>query len=441
MPVLPPPRPVSRHPFTEQSKLVPNTRLIAQGTKKATSTEDAQSTGPWFRRLVLGRLAKIDRGLLRLRDQHGVATFGQCCDSYVGEITVRNDRFYRRVALGGSLGAGEAFLDGDWDSRELTAALRVLARNAETLRQVERGVPRLIRPLRAAAHQLRGNSLRGSRRNIARHYNLSNEFFELMLDSTMTYSSGYFPNAGATLEEASIEKYDRICRLLRLGPGDHVLEIGTGWGGFALHAVRKYGCRLTTTTISKAQHEYAAERFHTSGLKGRIELLFADYRNLRGQYDKLVSIEMIEAVGERYLPTYFERCSRLLKPEGVMLLQAITNPDYRYDEYRRRVDFIQKHVFPGGFLPCPAVITDALRRKTDLRVAYVEDFADHYALTIAAWRKKLWGNLDKVRSLGFDERFLRLWNYYLAYCEAGFLEQRIGVSQWLLSKPQWRPAR
>lgn len=397
------------------------------------------SGGPWFRQLVLDRLAKIDRGRLMIRDPRGEVGFGPDRSGVLGEITVKSDRFYRRVALGGALGAAEAFLDGEWDSPNLTAALRVLARNSETLGRVERGIPRLLRPARLALNWLRRNTQRGSRRNIAKHYDLSNEFFELMLDPTMTYSSGVYPHAEATLKEASTEKYDRICRRLRLRPEDHVIEIGTGWGGFALHAVREYGCRVTTTTISQAQHDYAAERFRDAGLAPRIELLLEDYRNLEGRYDKLVSIEMIEAVGERFLPTYFERCSKLLKPEGAMLLQAITIPDCRYDAYRCGVDFIQKYVFPGGFLPSPAAITDCLRRKTDLRVAHLEDFSDHYARTLAAWRSNLWNRLDEVQTLGFDGRFLRLWSYYLAYCEAGFSEQQVGVSQWLMTKPQWRP--
>ncbi len=376
-----------------------------------------------------------------MRDRYGEADLGHGGHGQTGEIVVRRDRFYRRIALRGSLGAAESFLDGDWESPDLTAALRVLARNAETLGRVERGVPRLLRPLRAAINRLRRNTLSGSRRNIARHYDLSNDFFELMLDPTMTYSSGYFPHENATLEEASTEKYDRICRWLRLRAEDHLIEIGTGWGGFALHAAREYGCRVTTTTISQAQHGYAAARIRAAGPESRVELLLEDYRNLNGRYDKLVSIEMIEAVGERFLPRYFEQCSRLLKPEGAMLLQSITIPDCRYDAYRCGVDFIQKHVFPGGFLPCPAAITDCLRRKTDLRVAHVEDFSDHYARTLAAWRQNVWGRLDEVRALGFGDRFLRLWSYYLAYCEAGFREQQIGVSQWLLTKPQWRPSR
>ncbi len=314
----------------------------------------------------------------------------------------------------------------------------MLAANLDRLQGVEKGLPKLLSPVRKFGHWLRRNSRLGSRRNISQHYDLSNEFFELMLDPTMTYSSGYFAEENATLKDASTEKYDRICRKLRLGPNDHVLEIGTGWGGFAIHAATKYGCRVTTTTISAAQHDYAAERFLRHRLQSQIDLRLTDYRDLRGKFDKLVSIEMIEAVGERYLPRYFAKCSQLLKPSGAMLLQAITIPDYRYDAYRRGVDFIQRHVFPGGFLPSPSAITDCLRTRTDFRLQAVEDFAPHYARTLRAWRDKLWAQLDAVRELGFDERFLRLWKYYLCYCEAGFLERQIGVSQWMLAKPAWR---
>lgn len=402
----------------------------------------ASETGAasWFRGPVLRRLQRLTEGRLTLRDRHGEATLGPGGEGPAGAITVHRDRFYRRVALQGSIGAGESYVDGDWDTPDLTAALRVFAANLESIQGVERGAPVLLKPFRAFAHWLRRNTPSGSRSNIAQHYDLSNDFYELMLDPTMTYSSGYFPSADSTMEEASREKYDRLCRRLRLGPDDHVLEIGTGWGGFAMHAATEYGCRVTTTTISQAQHDYAAERFRRAGVSERIELLLEDYRDLRGEYDKLVSIEMIEAVGERYLPEYFRQCSRRLKTTGAMALQAITIPDCRYDAYRHSVDFIQKHVFPGGFLPSPGAITDCLRRETDLRLAHQEDFAEHYARTLAAWRDNLFGRLGEASALGFDERFLRLWNYYLSYCEAGFRERQIGVSQWLLTKRGWPAA-
>jgi cyclopropane-fatty-acyl-phospholipid synthase len=259
-----------------------------------------------------------------------------------------------------------------------------------------------------------------------------------MLDSTMTYSSGVFPSPNATLKEASVEKYDRICRKLQLSPQDHVLEIGTGWGGFAEHAARQYGCQVTTTTISHQQHAYAARRFSDASLGERVTLLKDDYRDLSGEYDKLVSIEMIEAVGEKFLPSYFEKCSELLKPDGMMLLQAITIPDHRYDRYRKSVDFIQRYVFPGGFLPSMGAIGNCIGRKTDFRFFHAEDFGSHYARTLADWRVNFWREIEAVRSLGFDDRFIRTWHYYLCYCEAGFYERQIGVSQLLLTRPACR---
>lgn len=392
-----------------------------------------------FRRAVLGRLAKLEIGQLTVVDRSGAFEFGQMSTSgLAATINVYDRRFYRDVVLGGGLGAAEAYLRGDWDSPDLTVAMRVLAQNDAVLAGVETGAARLVRPLRAAANWLRRNTRAGSKRNISAHYDLSNEFFALMLDPTMTYSSGVFPSPTATLEEASIEKYDRICRKLQLAPEDHVLEIGTGWGGFAEHAVKNYGCRVTTTTISDEQHTYAKRRFREAGVEHRVTLLKDDYRDLRGQYDKLVSIEMIEAVGEKFLPGYFAKCSALLKPHGMMCLQAITIPDHRYDTYRKSVDFIQRYIFPGGFLPSMGAMADCIGRGTDFRFLHVEDFAPHYAETLAHWRRNFWREIESVKSLGFDERFIRTWDYYLCYCEAGFRERRIGVAQLVLTKPACR---
>lgn len=353
-------------------------------------------------------------------------------------INVHDRRFYRDVVLGGGLGAAEAYIRGHWDSPDLTVAMRVLAQNTEVLNGVEQGAARLLRPLRTAANWLRRNTRAGSKRNISAHYDLSNDFFALMLDPTMTYSSGVFPTRESTLEEASLEKYDRICRKLQLSSSDHVIEIGTGWGGFAEHAVENYGCRITTTTISDEQHSYAERRFREAGIHERVRLLKQDYRDLSGQYDKLVSIEMIEAVGEKFLPGYFAKCSSLLKPDGMMCLQAITIPDHRYDQYRKSVDFIQRYIFPGGFLPSMGAMARAVGSQTDFRFLHTEDFGSHYAETLAQWRHNFWREIEAVRSLGFDERFIRTWPYYLCYCEAGFREREIGVSQLLLTKPACR---
>lgn len=392
------------------------------------------ASGGFFRKQLSSRLDQIQLGQLKVSDAHGTYRFGT--SGLAGEIIVHDERFYRRTAIGGSLAAAESYLEGDWDSPDLVSALRVLASNAEALQAVDRGVPQLLRPLRAMANWLIRNSRRGSRRNIASHYDLSNEFFALMLDPTMTYSSGIFPSVEASMEQASAEKYDRICRKLQLKPQNHLLEIGTGWGGFTEHAVTNYGCQVTTTTISQQQHDYAAARFARLGLGRKVNLLMEDYRDLRGSYDRLVSIEMVEAVGQQYLPAYFAKCSSLLKPTGAMMLQAITIPDNRYDQYRKSVDFIQRYVFPGGFLPSPSAITDCLRKGTDFSVNHVEDFGTHYARTLSAWWDKLWSQLEQARKLGFDERFFRLWQYYLSYCEAGFMERQIGVSQWLFTKPR-----
>jgi len=259
-----------------------------------------------------------------------------------------------------------------------------------------------------------------------------------MLDSTMTYSSGIFLSPETTLEEASTEKYDRICRKLQLAPSDHVVEVGTGWGGFAEHAVKHYGCRVTTTTISDEQHAYAEHRFHEAGIDGRVTLLKQDYRDLRGKYDKLVSIEMIEAVGEKFLPAYFGKCSKLLKPNGMMCLQSIGIPDHRYASYRTSVDYIQRYIFPGGFLPSLGAIGNCLGRTTDFRLFHVEDFGPHYADTLLHWRRNFWREIEAVKGLGFEERFIRTWHYYLCYCEAGFRERQIGVSQLTRTKPACR---
>jgi len=392
-----------------------------------------------FRRAVLGRLAKLELGQLTVVDRCGAYEFGQVgTHGLMATINVHDRRFYRDVVLGGGLGAAEAYIRGHWDSPDLTAAMRVLAQNTEVLAGVEQGAARMLRPLRAAANWLRRNTRAGSKRNISAHYDLSNDFFALMLDPTMTYSSGVFPRRESTLEEASLEKYDRICRKLQLSPSDHVIEIGTGWGGFAEHAVKNYGCRITTTTISEEQHAYAERRFREAGIDGRVRLLKQDYRDLSGKYDKLVSIEMIEAVGEKFLPGYFAKCSDLLKPDGMMCLQAITIPDHRYEDYRKSVDFIQRYIFPGGFLPSMGAMASAVGSQTDFRFLHTEDFGPHYAETLAHWRHNFWKEIGVVKSLGFDERFIRTWHYYLCYCEAGFREREIGVSQIVLTKSACR---
>jgi len=354
-------------------------------------------------------------------------------------VHVHDPRFYSEIAFGGSIGAGEAYMQGYWSVDDLTALVRILLQNRAVLDGMEGGAARVTAPLQQALHWAARNTRTGSRRNIAAHYDLGNEFFRLFLDPTLMYSSAVFERAGMTLEEASLAKLDRICRKLDLQPQDHVLEIGTGWGGFALHAARHYGCRVTTTTISRQQHELAQERIAAAGLGDRITLLFEDYRDLAGQYDKLVSIEMIEAVGHRYYDAYFRQCSALLKPAGMMLLQAITIADQHYDAARKSVDFIQRHIFHGSCIPSVTVMNDAVARVTDMRLYHLEDIGPHYATTLRHWRENLLANLDQVRALGYPEEFIRKWEFYFCYCEGGFAERAIGDVQMLLVKPWARP--
>lgn len=387
-------------------------------------------------------LQRLSKGRLRLEDGESTWDFGP---GNRGELTaqlrVEDFRFYRTLALEGTLGAGEAYLNGWWTSADLVALFRLLAQNADVMGGMDGRAARLVRSVSAWGHFLRRNTVRGSRRNIAAHYDLGEDFYSLFLDETLTYSAGVFTHPDSTLADASREKYDRICRKLQVTPDHHLLEIGTGWGGFALHAAQHYGCRVTTTTISRRQFQHARERVRQAGLEGRITVLSEDYRHLTGQYDHLVSVEMIEAVGHQYLDRFFGQCSRLLRPDGMMLLQAITIPDHRFDAYVRAVDFIQKYIFPGGCVPSIAAIGNAVGRASDFRFLHLEDFGYHYAATLAQWRQRFWQNIDEVRALGFDERFIRMWHYYLCYCEAGFWENQIGVAQVLLAKPgcQRRP--
>jgi cyclopropane-fatty-acyl-phospholipid synthase len=350
-------------------------------------------------------------------------------------ITVHDPRFYSDVAFGGSVGAGEAYIRGWWSADDLTALTRILLRNREVLDGMETGLARLAAPLRKALHWAARNTRSGSRRNIAAHYDLGNDFFQLFLDPTLMYSSAIFDRPEMSLEEASVAKLEHICRKLDLKATDHVLEIGTGWGGFALHAAERYGCRVTTTTISKQQYQLARSRIAAAGLEDRVTLLLEDYRDLEGQYDKLVSIEMIEAVGHQYYDAYFRKCAELLKPEGMMLLQAITIADQQYDYARKSVDYIKKYIFPGCCIPSVSAMTASIARASDMRLFDLEDIGPHYATTLRMWRENLFANIARVRALDLPESFIRMWEFYLAYCEGGFAEQALGDVQMLLVKP------
>jgi cyclopropane-fatty-acyl-phospholipid synthase len=344
------------------------------------------------------------------------------------------DAVVRHGAL--ALGAGEAYMKGHWTCDDLPSLARILVRNVSTLDAMETGPARLAR--RAAERVTaiaRRNTRGGSRRNIAQHYDLSNDFFRLFLDESMMYSSAFYEREDASLEEAQIAKLDRVCRKLDLKAGDHLLEIGTGWGALAIHAARVYGCRVTTTTISAEQHRLSSERVVAAGLEDRIEVLLRDYRDIEGQYDKLVSIEMIEAVGHEYLDDYFRVCGERLAPDGVMLLQAITIADQHQEKHRASVDFIKAYIFPGSCLPSVTSMVSSATRSSDLRLADLEDLTPSYARTLRVWRDRFMGRVEDVRRLGFGPDFIRMWEYYLAYCEGGFEEGYLGCVHAAFTKP------
>jgi cyclopropane-fatty-acyl-phospholipid synthase len=394
-----------------------------------------------LRERLIAQMARLRHGRLQLRDALGTVELGEPagvdCDLDL-RIEVNHPGFYRAVAANGSVGAGESYMDGDWRSDDLVALVRLLVRNRDLLDGMETGLARLGGIAMRAWHGLRRNTRIGSRRNIAAHYDLGNDFFRLFLSSDLMYSSGIWAGDGDNLDNASTRKLDRICRKLDLRPGDHVIEIGTGWGGFALHAAQHYGCRVTTTTISREQHALAAQRVAEAGLQDRVTLLLEDYRDLTGSYDKLVSIEMIEAIGAQYLDTYFGKLGALLKPDGIALVQAITIEDHRYEQALHSVDFIKRHVFPGSFIPSIAAMTAAKARASDLALIQMEDFGLSYARTLEAWRLRFHAAMPQVRAQGYDERFIAMWEFYLAYCEGGFRERSIGVAQLLMAKPGHR---
>ncbi len=387
-------------------------------------------------------LSEITEGRVELVDGVRSYTFGGVTSDFpvTARVSVHDCAFYRRAALGGHIEVARSYADGLWTCDDLTALIRIFARHSDTLDATDRGWARVVEPLHRAYHWFRRNSPSGSRRNIAAHYDLGNDFFRLFLDETMTYSAGIFETSRSSMRDASIAKLDRICRKLRLSPDDHVLEIGTGWGSFAIHAARHYGCRVTTTTISREQHALAQKRVEEAGLTDRVETLLRDYRELDGQFDKLVSIEMIEAVGHQYFDTFFQKCASLLKPDGQMALQAITIADQRFETARRTVDFIKREIFPGSCIPSVERICRSVASSSDLRVTHLEDITPHYATTLARWRETMYRNIEAIRALGYSDRFIRLWDFYFCYCEGGFAERYIGTVQMTLSRPRNRSA-
>lgn len=392
----------------------------------------------FLRKRLLAQMRGLEHGRLVLEDALGRVEFGPPAEQRPRlqvRLSVRDPRFYHAVAGNGSVGAGEAYMEGHWDCDDPVALIRLLVRNRERLDGMERGVARLGGLAMRAWHALRRNTRAGSRRNIAAHYDLGNEFFALFLSSDLMYSSAVWEGDDDTLEAASARKLDLICRKLELGPGDRVIEIGSGWGGFAVHAARHYGCHVTTTTISGEQYALAQARVAEAGLGDRVEVLRQDYRDLRGQYDQLVSIEMVEAIGAANLDSYFAQIGRLLRPGGRALVQAITIEDHRYAQALASVDFIKRHVFPGSFIPSIAALLAAKARSSDLALIRLDDYGRSYARTLQAWRQRFLAQLAQVRAQGYDERFIRMWEYYLVYCEGGFREASIGVAQMLFARP------
>jgi cyclopropane-fatty-acyl-phospholipid synthase len=394
------------------------------------------------KRVVLSKLRQLQGGELVLVEGAQQYRFGAASAALPEPVVVRVDdgRFYGHLAFGGSIGAGEAYMRGYWRTERLVELVRLLVLNMEALDGIDSGYARLAASLHKLLHAIRRNTKAGSRKNISAHYDLGNDFFRLFLDETMMYSAATFIHPEMTLAQAQRVRLDAICRKLDLRASDHVLEIGTGWGGFALHAAERYGCRVTTTTISREQWSRARERVNDAGLSERVEVLCTDYRELRGKYDKLVSIEMIEAVGHQYYDTYFAQCARLLESHGAMVLQAITIADQRYERARRSVDFIQRYIFPGSCIPSVSALATSIARASDLRIFHLEDIGPHYARTLREWRHNLFENIAQIRALGYDEEFIRMWEFYLCYCEGGFEERAIGDVQMLLVKPGNRRA-
>jgi cyclopropane-fatty-acyl-phospholipid synthase len=392
------------------------------------------------KRILFNMLRGLETGNLRLHDQGELYEFGCCVEScdLIADIFVHDASFYSDVIFGGSVGAGEAYMSGYWSTPNLTNVMRLFACNIDALDKLDSNQSWVSQGLLKVFHWFNRNTKEGSRNNIAAHYDLGNDFFKLFLDESMMYSSAIYPTADATLATASIYKLQRICEKLQLNENDHLLEIGTGWGGMAIYAAQHYGCRVTTTTISKEQRDFAIAQVAAAGLSHKVTVLFDDYRDLQGKFTKLVSIEMIEAVGHDHYDQYFTSCSRLLAPNGLMLIQAITIADQRYKRAQKSVDFIQRYIFPGGSLPSIAVISDFVNRKTDMNILHIEDIGDHYAQTLKHWRDVFMSKLDAVRAQGFDERFIRMWEFYLCYCEGGFRERSIGTVQVVFAKPAYR---
>ena len=380
------------------------------------------------------KFKNLETGHISVNDGDETFTFGDSNSDEKVSVDIHSQEFYVMTGSGGALGIAEAYVAGYWSSDDVVKLFQIILRNRDILLSLEKGFAKLVKPINKMIHRGRQNTLKGSKENILAHYDLSNDFYKLWLDPSMTYSCAFFNNDSVTLEEASIEKLDRICRKLDLSEDDSVLEIGTGWGSFSIHAAKNYGCKVTTTTISDAQFDYARSRIKDEGLESKITLINKDYRDLDGKYDKIVSIEMIEAVGYEYIPDYFSKLSSLLNNNGLVALQGITYNDQNFEVYKDSVDFIKKYIFPGSCLISIAQIIDVIKKDTDLAMVDMEDITKHYAVTLNRWRKNFMDVIPKVKEMGYSQAFINMWEFYFLYCEAGFSERNIGDVQMIFAK-------
>ena len=413
---------------------------VSIGTLRLPQTRSARVGEKIAREAIFRLLSKLQVGSLTLHEGPCSHHFGSIDKPHEpqAEVHIHSPAVYSQMLTGGSIGSGEAYMKGYWSSPDAMDVMRIFSANLVLLNKFDASQSVFIKLALKIAHRFNRNTYKGSQLNIAAHYDLGNEFFQLFLDPTMMYSSALFSDKSASLEVASETKLDELCQQLELKSGDHLLEIGTGWGGMAIHAAKNFGCRVTTTTISQEQYDFASARVREEGLEGQITLLCEDYRNLTGEYDKLVSVEMIEAVGHDFYQNYFRMCSGLLKPNGKMVIQAITMADQRYKEARDSVDFIKRYIFPGGCLPSVAVMAQHIARDTDMQIVHLRDITTDYAETLAHWRQRFLANLEAVRGMGFSEEFVRMWDFYLCYCEGGFRERVISTVQLAFAKPDYR---
>ena len=390
----------------------------------------------FFKKQFIKNMNNLEKGYMTISIDGKEYFIGDKKSSLSCNFNVIHNSFFTLIGSGGLNGAAEAYALGLWECDDIVALIRILIQNQNVMNKFDSGIASLAKPINKSIHRRRKNTLSGSKKNILAHYDLSNEFYQLWLDDTMTYSCGIFENKDSTMKEASIKKLDSLINKLDVKPGDTILEIGTGWGSFACHAAKEYGCKVVTTTISDSQYDYAKKKISLENLEGQVTLLKEDYRNLTGSYDKIVSIEMIEAVGHENIPTYFKKVSELLTNGGKFALQGITYNDQKFDTYKHSVDFINKYIFPGACLISLSQVLDTLKKDTNLILNDLLDITSHYAKTLNIWRENFLGKRDEISSLGFDDNFIRLWEFYLVYCEAGFIEQNIGDYQFLFTKKE-----